>query len=63
MYMNVKGGTHLDLNDRIKIQAELEKGSMLKVIAAIVNADERTKPKRSRKEGSDPITITFFYVF
>ena len=49
MYMNVKGGTHLDLNDRIKIQAELEKGSMLKVIAAIINADERTIAKEIKK--------------
>ncbi len=47
--MNVKGGTHLDLNDRIKIQSELEKGSMLKVIAAIINADERTIAKEIKK--------------
>ena len=47
--MNVKGGTHLDLSDRIKIQSELEKGSMLKVIAAIINADERTIAKEIKK--------------
>ena len=47
--MNVKGGTHLDLSDRIKIQSELEKGSMLKVIVAIINADERTIAKEIKK--------------
>ena len=47
--MNIKGGTHLDLNDRIKIQSELEKGTILKDIAALVNSDERTVSKEIKK--------------
>jgi len=47
--MNIKGGTHLDLNDRIKIQAGLEKGKKLKYIACDISCDERTISKEIRK--------------
>lgn len=49
MIMNIKGGTHLDLNDRIKIQSEIEKGTILKDIAVLVAADERTVSKEVKK--------------
>lgn len=40
--MNIKGGTHLDLSDRIRIETELDKKASLKDIAALVYADPRT---------------------
>ncbi len=47
--MNIKGGTHLDLSDRIRIETELDKKTSLKDIAALVYADPRTISKEIKK--------------
>ena len=47
--MNIKGGTHLDLSDRIRIETELDKKTSLKDIAALVYADPKTISKEIKK--------------
>ena len=47
--MNIKGGTHLKLEDRIKIQEGLGRQLKLKLIAADVNSDPRTVSKEIKK--------------
>ena len=47
--MNTIGGTHMTLNDRIKIQAGLEEHRKLKVIAEEIDSDPRTVSKEVKK--------------